>query len=198
MTRTLSLAAALALLAGCASTRPAPLTSSEGRAEVNARAAGRVATVRLGGERPREVRALRVGPDTTIWVDRLTGEAGAAPTAALSSVSVERSGAGGRLLKGAAIGAGVGGLLGAVYGATDGGGWVSFTPVQAGAAFAVSGAVYGTLVGLVAGRRDVYRPAPPEAVVAASCGGLPLACAAPPRRPVPGAGWTQRSDPPTR
>ena len=165
------------LLAGCASTQPAPLSSPEGRAEVNARAEGRVAFVHVEGERRHEGRSLRVGPDTTTWVDRLTGEPRSAPTAALSSVAVLRGETGVRVLKGAAIGTITGGLLGVLLGATDGDGWFSFDPAPAGALGALGGSFYGGLAGLVTGHRDVYRPAPPE--TAAACGGPPLACAAP-------------------
>ena len=166
-------------LAGCVSTQPAPLTSAEGRAEVNARAASRIAVVHVRGERGGEVRGLHVGPDTTTWVDRWDGRARSVPTADLASVAIERGRPGGRLLKGAAIGVGV--ALGALAGETEGGSFLSWTPTQAAGLGGLGGVFFGGLVGLAATRRDVYRPAPPEAVAFHPCGGPPLACAAPPR-----------------
>lgn len=179
MSRLLALVVVAAPLASCVTVHPVPLGSPEGRAEVNERAAGRVAVVRVTGERPREVRGLRLGPDSTTWVDRRTGRAHAAPTAAVSSVAVKRGGAARRLLTGAAVGAAAGGLLGTLLGAADGDGWFSFDPAPAEALGALGGAYYGGAVGVLVAPRDVYRPAPPEAAAHRPCPGPPLACAAP-------------------
>ena len=164
------------LLAGCVSTQPAPLTSFEGRAEVNARAAGRVAVVRVQGGRGGEVRGLRVGPDSTTWVDRRDGRARSVPTADVAAVTFRR----GRVLRGLTIGVAAGAVLGLIASTEDeGSGWLGPLPawfwVMAGAA---DGALVGSIVGVAATQNDVYRPASPE--TAAACGGPPLACAAPP------------------
>ena len=190
MVRALIVALALAA-AGCVSVQPAPLSSAEGRAEVNARAVGAVAVVRVVGGRGEEVRALRVGPDSTTWVDRWSGRPTSVPTAEVASVSFRES----RVVRGLTVGVAAGALLGLVASTGDeGSGWLVRLPTWFWVAGgAVNGALVGFGAGAVATQNDVYRPAPPEAAppraaVGEPCGGPPLACAAPPRNTAGGVG----------
>ena len=175
------------LLAGCTYTRPAQLDSAGGRAEVNARAERGHAVLALAGERGRQVRALRVGPDMTTWTDKRTGEARSAPTADVAAVTFRRDGAG--ALKGAAVGAAVGAVLGFVSGRSPGDdAFITLSPTAWASLGAANGVWVGALVGAAHSERHVYRVAPGASprvgVVEArpSCGGPPLACAAPARR----------------
>ena len=179
MTRALVLALAL-LAAGCVSVQPTPLSSPEGLAEVNARAEGQTAIVRVQGGRGEEVRGLRVGPDTTTWMARWGGRPESAPTAEVASITFRRSGA----VKGLAIGVATGAVLGLVASA-GGDGHPGFGTPPTGlliAGAAAGAGLAGMAVGTVLTRSDVYRPAPPETAGAEPCGGPPLACAAPPAR----------------
>ena len=175
-------------LAGCTYTRPAQLDSAGGRAEVNARAERGHAVLALAGERGRQVRALHVGPDVTTWTDKRTGEARSAPTADVATVTFRRDGAG--ALKGAAVGAGVGAVLGFVSGRRSPGddAFITLSPTTWAGLGAANGVWAGALVGAAHSERHVYRVVPGASsrvgVVEAgpSCGGPPLACAAPARR----------------
>ncbi|WP_420457361.1 hypothetical protein [Rubrivirga sp.] len=165
------------LLAGCVYTRPASLASPADRAEVNARAERGHPVLALAGERGRQVRALRVGPDTTTWVDKRTGEARSAPTSDVTAVSFRRDGAG--ALKGAAIGATAGALLYYVIAHVDP---IPLLPPRLAAGLgAVAAAPFGALAGAAVSERHVYRVVPEPEVARAGppCGGPPLACAAP-------------------
>lgn len=151
--RRLALVLAL-VVGGCVHTQPVSLASPEGRAEVNARAARRVATLTVRGGPPQRVRGLHVGPDETTWVDRLAGGARSVPTADVVSVSFSR----GRVWRGAAIGAGVGAALGVLASINDPGGLISFSPTQYVAIYGLNGILFGGAIG--AGQADRYRVRP--------------------------------------
>ncbi len=184
MSRLAALVVLAPLLAGCVYTRPASLASPTDRAEVNARAERGHAVVTLAGERGRHVRALHVGPDTTTWVNKRTGESRSAPTSDVAAVTFRRDGAG--ALKGAAIGTSVGVLLG-LLSEPSGSGFITFSRSQAAGLFGINGALFGALAGAIHSERHVYRVVPEDVAArveeGASCGGLPLACAASARGP---------------
>ena len=146
---------ALVFLGGCVHTQPVSLASPEGRAEVNARAARRAASLVLRGGPPQRVRGLHVGPDETTWVERLAGGARSAPTADVVAVSFGRQ----QVWRGVAIGAGVGAALGLLAAASDtGGGIISFSPTLIIGGGALNGAFFGGAIG--AGQIDRYRARP--------------------------------------
>ncbi len=145
---------ALVLLCGCVHTQPVSMASPEGRAEVNARAARRAASLVLRGGPPQRVRGLHVGPDETTWVDRLAGGARSAPTADVVAVSFSRQ----RVWRGVAIGTGVGAALGLLASASDDGGFISFSPAFYIGGGALNGAFFGGAIG--AGQIDRYRAIP--------------------------------------
>lgn len=136
----------LVLVSGCVTTHPAPLDTDAGRADLNARTAGRVATLYARGER-HAARDLHVGPDETTWVNRLSGQPESARTSDVTSVSMHRGGSVWRL---ALIGAGVGAVTGLLAVATDdcsGGFAFCFTPIAYIGIFGTSGAAIGAGVG---------------------------------------------------
>ena len=112
----------LVLLSGCVHTQPATLATPDGRANLNARTAGRVATVHLHGGTRHGVRNLRIGPDETTWVNRLSGQPQSAPTAGVAAVSLRRGG----IVRSVLIGAGIGAALGLLAWTQDEGGFLSF------------------------------------------------------------------------
>ncbi len=149
----------LVLVSGCVHTRPVPLDTPAGRADLNARTSGRVSTLHVRGEPNRSVRNLHIGPDETTWVDRLSGQPQSAPTADVSAVSLRRA----ALWRSALIGAGVGAAVGALAALTDDGCSSFFcltpTPAEYVALFGASGAVIGSVVGVSRTERFV----PPDA-----------------------------------
>ncbi len=161
------LLAALVLLAGCTHTRPADLSSSATRAEVNARAERGHPVLHLVGQRGRQVRSLHVAADVTTWIDKKTDEVRSAPTADVSAIAFRRDGLG--ALEGAGVGAVTGALLGALAGATDGDAFFDFTPAAAAALYATGGAEIGAIVGALRSDRVVYE--------AARCPGPVVRCA---------------------
>lgn len=158
---------ALALLTGCTTSRVADLSSTSTRTEVNARAERGHPVLHLSGERGRQVRALHVAPDVTTWVDKKTGESRSAPTTDVEAIAFRRDGLG--ALQGVGIGVAVGALFGTMMGAIDGEGLFTYSPLQGAAMGAAAGAGIGVIVGAIRSNRFVYE--------AASCPGLPLACA---------------------
>ncbi|HEX8297887.1 MAG TPA: hypothetical protein VF594_01900 [Rubricoccaceae bacterium] len=142
------------LASGCVHSRPATLDTDAGRADLNARTAGRVATLHLH-DGPRAIRDLHIGPDETTWTDRLSGAPGSAPTADIAAVSLRR----GRVWRSLLIGAGVGAALGVVAAATDEpSGFVQFTPAFYIGTFGLNGALIGAGVGAGQSDRFVVRP----------------------------------------
>ncbi len=115
------LALLLVLVSGCVHTQPATLATDGGRAALNARTAGRVATLTAGGER-HAVRDLHIGPDETTWTDRLSGQPQSARTADVTAVTLRRGGIGRSFL----VGAGIGTALGLLAWTQDDGGFLSF------------------------------------------------------------------------
>ena len=184
----LLLALLAAVASGCVYSRAVSLDSARDRAAVNARAARGHAVVAVDGQRGRQVRDLRVGPDTTTWTDKKTGEARSAPTAHVSGITFRRDGAG--ALKGLAVGVGVGAALGLAASTAPQDGFFTLPPQTWALLGAIDGAVLGVLAGAIHSERHVYRPAAPPAAAGppGPCAGPPLACAAPqaptpPRRP---------------
>lgn len=164
---------------GCVYSRSASLASAQDRAEINARAVRGHAVVAVDGRRGRQVRDLRVAADTTSWTDKKTGEARSAPTASVSGITFRRDGAG--ALKGLAVGAGVGVLVGLKH-------RTLLAPRVSALLYGANGAMYGALIGAIRSERHVYRITPaaggPVERGIEACPGPPLACAvSPPRRP---------------
>lgn len=142
------------LCGGCVSTQPVSLSSPEGQREINERAVRGHAVLALNGQRGRPVRSLHIGPDSTSWIDKTSGEFRSAPSSDVESVTFRRDGAG--ALKGFAITAAVGATLGALLGASDDGRFLDYTPLQ-GAAMGGAMGVYGALIGAIHSDRQVYR-----------------------------------------
>ncbi len=147
-----------ALASGCVHTRPAPLDTSAGRADLTSRTMGRVATLTVNGERY-AARDLHIGPDETTWVDRLSGEPQSAPTADVSAVSMRR----GRPWRALLIGAGIGVAVGVLAAVTDEGACGGFfclrpTPAEYVSIFGLSGGMIGAAVGAAQTERFVPPP----------------------------------------
>lgn len=158
--RLLLIVGLLVLACGCTHTRPVPLGDPAGRADLNARTAGRVATITVRGIR-HAARDLHAGPDETTWTDRFSGRPQAAQTADVTAVSVRR----GRPWRAALIGAGIGAAVGALAAATDDGACGGFfclkpTPVQYIGLFGMSGGMVGAGVGSAQSERFVNGRSP--------------------------------------
>ncbi|HEX9952767.1 MAG TPA: hypothetical protein VGB53_13425 [Rubricoccaceae bacterium] len=142
------------LLAGCVHTQPTTLATDAGRADLNARTAGRVATLHLQNGR-HAVRDLHIGPDETTWTDRLSGMPQSVPTADVTAVSLRS----GRVWHSLLIGAGIGAGIGVIAAASDnGGGWIRFSPAFYIGTGAFEGAVFGA--GFGAAQTNRYRIEP--------------------------------------
>ena len=134
------LALLLVLVSGCVSTHPAPLGTDAGRADLNARTAGRQARLYVRGAPSRLVRNLHIGPDETTWTDLLSGRPASAPTADVATVTMRRGSPWRSVLIGAGVGAATG-LLVAV--ADDCRSIICFPPTV----YIGAGAAYGVLIG---------------------------------------------------
>ena len=175
---------ALLLVSGCVRTQSLSLSSPEGRDAVNTLAARKPAVLVLAGEPGRRVRALHVDRDTTTWVDRRTGASHAAATASVVGITFFRGRA--SALKGGAIGAVSGTVVGLLVGALDGDGWFTFTPLQGAALGAVNWAAIGLVAG--AGQQDRYENRHREDAASAAlmpCG-VPFRRCDAPVTPLPG------------
>lgn len=154
MLRVLPFVCAVALMGGCVSTQPVSLTLGEDRHYLNKRALRGHPVLALRGQRGRQVQSLHIGPDSTTWIDKKSGELRSASTEDIEAVTFRRDGLG--ALKGFAISAAVGATLGAIRGATDDGSFLDATPVQ-GAAIGSTVGVYGALFGAIHSDRQIYR-----------------------------------------
>lgn len=148
----------LALASGCIHTRPAPLDTADGRADLNARTAGRAATLHVRGAPSQSVRNLHLGPDETTWVDRVSGLPQSAPTINVAAVSVRRQ----RWWQSALIGAGIGTALGALEAARGCRSLLCYSPAATVGMGGLSGAAIGTAFG--AGQTDRFVPPPRQAM----------------------------------
>lgn len=154
------------VLAGCTHVQPAPLSTPEGRAAVTDRAVGKTVTLVFAGGESARAYAPAVAADSVTWWDAEGGGARSAPTAALAEVRFVDRGRGAfeGLGLGFAVGAGFGAALGTLVGLTDGGGFLSLTPVEGAllgaAGWGQLGAGVGLVGGLDRGSQAVYRPAP--------------------------------------
>ena len=157
-------------LSACVSTQPASLDTPEARTYVTERGTGEYTYMRLDGEKERPVKDLRVYADSTVWVDRWSGEARAAPTSEVEEVTFRRTGT--APLRGAGFGA-INGLLLHILIPE----WVGPEII---APSALGGAVWGVLIGSVHGLRDTYRfpqPFPQAEAQLSVCPGIPATCA---------------------
>lgn len=147
----LTLAAVGLAASGCVHTQPAGLDTAAGRVALNARTAGRVATLHLSSGR-RAARDLHIGPDETLWTDRLSGAPQSAPTSDVRAVSTGR----GSVWRSALVGAGIGAALGAVVAETSGcSSFVCFPPAYFVAGFGLIGTFVGAAAGVA--QTDRYR-----------------------------------------
>ena len=156
------LALLLVLRAGCVHTQPATLATADGRAALNARTSGRVATVHLRSGTRRGVRNLHVGPAETTWVNRLSGQPQSAPTAGVAAVSLRRGG----IVRSVLIGAGIGAALGLLAWTQDDGGFLSFPPLLYIGGGALEGGAFGAGVGAGQVNRFPLLAVPPDTPVA--------------------------------
>ena len=156
------LALLLVLLAGCVHTQPATPATPDGRADLNARTAGRVATVHLRSGTRAGVRNLHVGPDETTWVNRLSGQPQSAPTTDVAAVSLRRGG----IVRSFLIGAGIGAALGLLAWTQDDGGFLSFPPLLYIGGGAAEGGAIGAGVGAGQVDRFPLLAVPPDTPVA--------------------------------
>ncbi|WP_412069533.1 hypothetical protein [Rubrivirga sp. IMCC43871] len=155
--RALLLAAAL-LLSGCAATHS--VAGDDDFAALNDRLAGRDAVLVLTDGTAYDATALRVGPDSTTWIDPATQALLAIPTYAIAEV--ERRDRQRTLFRGVRIGSlsgvAVGGAMGAIAG-FESGGCVIFCGgdptmgdrLKGAAGFGLGGAAVGLVYGAIFG-----------------------------------------------
>ncbi|MEM6327862.1 MAG: hypothetical protein AAF791_12150 [Bacteroidota bacterium] len=148
-------------LSACVSTQPASVATPEGRASLNERADRGHPVLALWGERGRQVRDLRIDADSARWVDKKTEEARSAPTDQIEAITFRRDGRG--ALKGMAVGAGLGALLGLYLDVQAAGatGFIDFPPGFWTLGTAVGFAPFGAMGGAIHSDRDVHRIVPP-------------------------------------
>lgn len=161
--RPVLLAVLAAVVSGCAATHA--VAPGDDWAALNQRLAGRDAVVTLTDGTAYAAAALRVGPDTTTWVDPASQALLAIPTWAIAEVERrDRARTLRRAVRlGATGGAAVGGALGVAAGAETGGCLILCgnappsvgdrveAAVLFGAGGAAVGVIYGTLYGALAG-----------------------------------------------
>ena len=152
----------LVLLSGCVHTQPATLATPGGRAELNARTSGRVATVHLRSGTHHGVRNLHIGPDETTWVNRLSGQPQSAATAGVAAVSLCQGG----IVRSFLIGAGIGAALGLLAWTQDEGGFLSFPLWIYLGGGALEGGAFGAGIGAGQVDRFPLLAVPPDTPVA--------------------------------
>lgn len=155
--RLLLLSAAL-LLSGCAATHS--VAADDDFAALNARLAGRDAVLVLTDGTAYDASALRVGPDSTTWIDPATQALLAIPTYAIAEI--ERRDRQRTLTRGVRLGglsgAAAGGTLGVVAGYSSGGCLVfcggeptTGDRLRGAGGFGLGGAALGLIYGAVFG-----------------------------------------------
>ena len=145
-------------LAGCVHTTPLGLDSADGRSEINRRAAGRSADVKILGAPRHAVRNLHLAPDVTTWTDVRTGALRSVATDSVQSVTfLDRA-------TGAAAGALGAALAGFAVGYETSSGGDLFPREWLGFLLGALAAPVGAAVGAEAGKGDVFRRVGGDAV----------------------------------